>query len=268
MKKSLLFNTFVGAAALLLQLLPASGQTPWSELELSNPRAKISAPKRLKYSISPGVMLPLRNELYQKIEMQAIQNAVFEPGTREQLFEKLGGPFLIGPFSNQSTSFISLPGRMQPVAGIQLGISPLKHLEIQAGIRTYRSEWHGDFPVQVMQQGQTTLESRRGNIIASASGVMLNMEVAYFLSGKLLQPFVEAGANWQTNTHTKSSVAIENIAIPVKTGLAGASFSLRGGAGLRANAGRHVFIDAACAFGKIPGGRYAGMAELALGWRF
>lgn len=264
MKKSVIFNTLVGAA-LLLQLFPASGQTPWSGLELSNGRAKIAASHKLKYSFSLDIALPLQHELSQKMNMQDIQNAAFEPATRERLFENVGGPFIIGPFSDPS---VSLSGRTQPLAGVQLGISFREHFEIQAGVCTYRSEWSGEFPVQVVRQDQTAPESRHGSAAASASGVMLNMEVAYFLSGRVLQPFAKAGANWQASARTKSTVVIEKVAIPLKTGPADASFSLRAGAGIRANAGRHVFIDTACLFGKTPGGRYAGMAELALGWRF
>ena len=264
MKKYLIINMLVGAA-LLLQLFPASGQTPWSELELSNGRAKITPSHKLKYSFSLDIALPLQHELSQKMNMQDIQNAAFEPATRERLFENLGGPFIIGPFSDPS---VSLTGRTQPLAGIQLGIGLLEHFAIQAGVCTYRSEWSGEFPVQVVRQDQTAPESRHGSVAASASGVMLNMEIVCFLPGRVLQPFAKAGANWQASARTKSTVVIEEAEIPVKTGPAGASFSFRAGAGIRANACKHVFIDTACVFGKMPGGRYPGMAELALGWRF
>lgn len=267
MKKSLFIHLSVGIALMFLQR-PAFGQTPWNRLELSNSKAKITSSKNLKHSISFKSTLPVSHLEPQNVESGVIQNAVFEPFVFAQLFKRLGGAFQIGSFTSQPGPFVSLPGRYLPMAGIQLDFYPFGRFGIETGVQYFRSEWSGAFPVRVMQQDQPGYRTEQGSVSASASGLVLNLEAVCFLSGKMFQPFLKAGMNAQISTHTESAVVIEALAVPLKTGFANKAVSACAGAGVRANAGKHIFADAGLAYREISGGNYSAVAELAIGWKF
>ena len=99
MKKLLLFSLITTIA------ISAHSQKTgfWENQHLTGQQAKIiptgGSPR---ISVSLLGSLPIGDLAAQTVELSSLQMAVFAPGTAEQLFEKMGGPLIIGDPSGQN----------------------------------------------------------------------------------------------------------------------------------------------------------------------
>ena len=265
MKKSLLFHILADTLS-IFSWIPASGQ--WSLLDLSSPQAKIPASRNSSFSVCFTTGFPLGSGPSTRVDLLAIQNAANTPGTREQLFEKLGGAFFIGSFSGQKSPEITLAGQAHPMPGVQLGFRPGRRLECQAGIRYFRSEWSGEFPVSVIPFGNSKPETITGTAHASAVGMSVEAGGAFFISKGSVQPMIKGGVRGLFTIRAESEMTVSGVVIPLALRPAGTSLSPYAGAGVRVNMGSRILLDTVVSWGKLPGGDYSAALGLGFGWKF
>jgi hypothetical protein len=267
MKKILFINVLIWAA-----MLPIFSQAVWNRIPLTGTEAKIiSIARQPGFNVSLNVTFPLGDVSPQNIQLTTLQNAAYSPETMGQLFEKLGGQFFLGSPSGQEQQTVEMSGQMSALPGVGLGMRLGKRFELRAGFEQFRSEWSGQFPVMVFphEQGQPVPpKTLQGSIHALASGVLLNIETAFFFTGGSLRPYLSGGVRGQFPIHTDSGAEIAGVSLPLEIEVVGTSFSPYAGAGLQWNFWKNAFLKAECTFGQLPGGAYSPAAGAGVGWKF
>lgn len=268
MKKILFVNALIWAA-----ILPAFSQTAWNRIPLTGSGAKIiSAARQPRFNVSLTGTFSLGNVAPQNIRLHALQTAAYAPEIAEQLFEKLGGEFFPGTPSGQEQQSIEMNGQMSALPGVGLGIRLGRRFELRVSAEQFRSEWSGQFPVMVFpheQQGQPLQpKTLQGSIHASASGILVNIETAFFITGGNVRPFVSGGVRGQFPVQTASGAEIAGVPLPLSIEPVRTSFSPFAGVGMQWNFWKNVFLDAGCVYGQLPGGDYRATVKAGVGWKF
>jgi hypothetical protein len=267
--KNILFITALSWAA----ASSVSGQTVWNNIPLTGAEAKIiSAARQPRFNVSLTGAFPLGGISPQNIPLATLQNAAFSPETAGQLFEKLGGQFFIGNPSGQHAQTVELAGQTQAMPGLRLGVRVGSRFEISAAAQHFQSEWSGKFPVMVLsyqQEPPAQPKTLQSSVSASVSGVLLDVETVFFVSGRgIVRPYLKGGARGQFPMQTESRAEIAGVVLPLEIEPVETSFSPFGGAGASWHFWKNAFVDAGCVFGKIPGGDYAPALEASIGWGF
>lgn len=267
MKKILFINALIWAT-----ILPSFGQTVWNRIPLTGSEAKIiSVVRQPRFNVNFTGTFPVGNVAPQNVQLSSLQNAAHAPEMIEQLFEKLGGEFFIGNLSGQQQQSIEMNGSMSAMPGLGLGMRLDRRFEIRTGLEQFRSEWSGQFPVTVFphEQGQSVPpKTLQGNVHASASGFLLNIETAFFITAGNVRPYVSGGVRGQFPIQTDSGAEIAGVSLPLSIEPVGTSFSPYAGAGVQWNFWKNAFLDAGCTFGQLPGGGYRPAGAVGIGWRF
>lgn len=268
MKKSHYISILLTAGA----FCPLFGQISWNQLPLTGAEAKIiSVVRQPKFSAGLTVSFPLGHVAGQNIPISGLQNAAFSPETATQLFERLGGQFFIGTPSAQQEKQVTLNGRAEILPGIQLGFRPGSRLEIRAGAQHFQYQWAGVFPVTVFPQQQehpVPPETIHGTANASSSGLVLNVETAFYITRGVARPYISGGVRGLFPGESDSHAAIAGVDIPLKTGPVKTSISAVGSVGIRWHFWKNAFFDAGCSFGKWPDGKYRPAAQASVGCAF
>jgi hypothetical protein len=267
MKKILFIN-----ALMLAAMLPAFSQSAWSRIPLTGAQAKIlTTANTPKFSISLSAAFPLSGISTQNLEIAALQNAAFAPGTVEQLFEKLGGEFTLYNPSSQKQETIEMSGKTSPMPSLRLGFLLGNRFEIRASGQYFKSEWTGEFPVFVAanfphQPSQS--KTLQGSANASASGMLLDVESVFFIAGRgVVQPYMKGGLRGQFLQQSESGAEIAGVSLPLEIEPLTTEFSPFGGAGARWNFSKNASLEAGISYAKSAG-RYSGELNAGLGWRF
>lgn len=255
-------------AALLCQFVETSGQTPWSQVDISSSQSKIMTSKAPKTSVRFSVGFPVGDIPAAGTNMEALQQAAFAPGIHEQLFEQLGGEFIIGNPSGQQGHTVQQPGKLNIMPGLQVGLRIGHRLDIHANAQYYKAEWSGAFPVTVFPQNHPAPNLLNGTIVTSTSGLIIELGSSLFITRGAVQPHVKAGIRSLTPLDQDVSASIDGIVFSPKTVQTKQSFSPFGGAGLQVRLGKHVFADIGGTYGKLPGGRLAASLNAGIGWYF
>ena len=267
MKKILFVNALLWAA-----ILPTFSQTVWNRIPLTGSGAKIiTVVREPRFNVRLTGTFPMGDISPQNIQSAALQNAAYAPETLGQLFEKLGGEFFLGSPSGQNQQSIEMSGQMRALPGVGLGIRLGRRFEFRAGLEQFRSEWSGQFPVIVFphEQGQPVPpKTLQGSIHASASGVLINLETAFFITGGSIRPYLSGGIRGQFPMNMDSGAEIAGVSLPLEIEPVETSFSPFAAAGVQWNFWKNAFLDAGCSFGQWPGGDYGPAAEAGIGWRF
>lgn len=250
---------------------PAIGQTVWNNLPLTGANAKIipaAAPSRFHLSFTGAFLLGGVSP--QNIDVAKFQNAAVSPGTFEQLFEKLGGEFFMGSPSGQPGPAIELSGQTQMMPGLRVGLRLGKRFEICAGSQYFQSKWSGEFPVLVFphfNQEQPQPKTLQGHANASVSGILANIETAFFLTNGAVQPYLKAGIRGQFSMQHEQGADIAGVSLPIEAAPTKTRFSPFGSAGVRGCFLKNVFAEAGFSFGELPNGDYQPALELGIGLR-
>lgn len=265
MKKLLVFNILAGTLFLFLRT-PVSGQ--WNSLNLSGPQAKIRSSGPALFSLHVTTDFPIGPGSSAPVDLPAVQTAASSPGLHEQLFEKLGGEFFVGPVSGQQGAVLTLTGRASPMPGIQLGFRISRRFECQAGVRHFRSQWSGEFPVSVLPVDHSKPKTEKGMANTSASGLSAEAGGAFFITTGNVRPMIRGGVRALVNIQSESEISIGGIPVPVDWKTARSSVSLYAGAGIRLNLGKHLLLEALLSWAELPGGDHSVVPGLGFGWRF
>lgn len=247
-------------------------QITWSQLPLTGSEAKIfPAARQPRFNISLIFSFPTGDIGPQNIAMPALQNAAYAPETAVQLFEKLGGEFMIGNTSGPQKQTVALPGRMQTSPGLQAGARIGSRFEVRVNAQHFRSEWSGVFPVVILpfqEEHPLPPKTTEGSISTSSSGFMVNLETAFFVTRGNVRPYVAGGVSGLFPVQAQSEAEIAGVSLPLNIERAESSFSPLGAVGLRWIFWKNAFLDAGCSYGKLPDGEYHPMARAGAGWAF
>ncbi|MBK8194582.1 MAG: hypothetical protein IPK76_15710 [Lewinellaceae bacterium] len=255
-------------AALLCQIVETSGQTPWNQVNLSSSQSKIMTSRAPKTSVRFSAGLPVGNTPDAGTNMEALQQAAFAPDIYEQLFEKLGGEFIIGNLSGQQNPPAQQPAKLDIMPGLQVGLRIGRRLDIQANAQYYKATWSGAFPVTVFPQDQPVPKSLNGTIHTSASCLILELGTSLFITRGAVQPYAKAGIRGLFPLDQDARAAIGGVVFSPITAQMKQSFSPFGGAGLQVRLGKRVFADMEGMYGKLPGGGVAATLSAGVGYRF
>lgn len=268
MKKSLYISVLIinGAAHSIL------GQVTWNQLPLTGAEAKIiSAVRQPRFNINLIISFPQGDVAPQNIAIPALQQAAFAPETAVQLFEKLGGEFMIGFTSGPQEQTVALPGRIQISPGLQAGVRIGRRFEVRVSAQHFQSEWSGVFPVVVIpfqQEHPLPPKTLQGSMNTSVSAIGGNLGTAFFVTRGTIRPYISAGIRGIFPVQTHSGAEIAGVALPLKIDTGEASFSLAGGAGVRWNFWKNAFFDAGWSIAELPDGDYHQVAGASVGWSF
>ncbi|MFN0214128.1 MAG: hypothetical protein ACKVT2_07715 [Saprospiraceae bacterium] len=224
-----------------------------------------------RFSVSLGGSFPIGSITPRQVQYGQLEQTLYAPGTSEQLFEKTGGPFLLGDISGPISKNFEMQGQTQAMPGLGLGFRLGNNFELRAGGHYFQSKWSGSFPVVVFseQPGHSQpSKTIQGTLAASSSGVLAETGLSYFFTKGIFRPFVHAGIRGQFPTQNESGATLAGVAIPLETTPLGSSYSPFGGAGLRIGLLKNGFLDANATYAKVPGGGYAPSVGLSAGWRF
>lgn len=185
------------------------------------------------------------------------------------LLERLGSEFYIGDPNNSNTEAKAMSGSSQVIPGASLGLGFCSGLELGLRLHRFNVSWTGVFPYTVFPGGTGRAGNYEGALAASATGLLGDVQVRYYLPGRLLRPYLGGGARGQWVLSSSSSAEMAGVALPFEmNAVAGNTFSAFGDAGLRLNLGRNAYLQAGASYAKVPGAEYAVMGEVGLGWRF
>lgn len=200
------------------------------------------------------------------IENQLKNNFLGKPENFQQLLEGFGGPFFIGDFEGRFTD-IELSGKAKIMPGIGVAVEAFPNFEI--GLRGYyfQREWKGHFPVSVFPS-QTEPYTAQGEVNASASGFLADLQLRYLFFGKPIGIYVEGGVRGQFGLTNETNAKISEIETLLEFQPCKDGFAPYGGAGARLLMGRNAFVQAGASYAKWPGGKYGPGGELSLGWTF
>ena len=223
-----------------------------------------------RYLVELAGMLSLGNLIPHTVEMPELQAAVFNPGTIEQLFEQLGGEFILGASTGQILSDIELQGQTNLMPGIGFGIRLGSGLELGLRGNYFKSKWSGAFPVTVFPfQASEAPHTFQGSINASLSGLLTDLEARYFLTSGSLRPYVQVGARGQWLLNSNSSADISGVILPLESpSLSGNTLSVYAGAGIRMNVGQSAFVQSGISYAHVPGSGYTPTMTVGVGLRF
>ena len=200
--------------------------------------------------------------------INALAEAVFSaPPLFEQLFETLGGEFIIG--DDRGTIMDITMSSSQVIPGLGIGLGFCSGLELGLRLHGFKAEFTGHFPYTVFPGGTGRAQRYEGLLSASASGLLGDVQARYYLPGRVVQPFLGGGVRGQWVLQSSSSAEMAGVSLPFEMNpVSSNTFSVYGDAGLRLNLGRNAYLQAGAAYVRVPGAEYAVMGEVGLGWRF
>ncbi|MCF8245851.1 MAG: hypothetical protein K9J37_06725 [Saprospiraceae bacterium] len=177
--------------------------------------------------------------------MGQLQNTVFSsPELFEQLFQKLGGEFFIGNFSDPSQ-----PGKVfknqSPSLGLNIGLRLLPHLKIEAGASRSSSEFGAAFPVVVFGQQNGQPQTLQGNLRTEQQHLLAQFGGAWFLGKSTFQPFLGAGVQYARTAASTMQAELADTRFPVAKNSAGCSFGAYGTAGVEVHPSFPLYCRAA-----------------------
>lgn len=250
----------------------AGEKATWENISLLRKHAITpSAHPAPGFSVSLGGSLPLGGSPPQSVSLTSLQAAAFTPGTMEQLFERFQEEFFIGDPSSQSAQNFEMQGTTNVMPGFGLGLRFGNRFEIRANGHYFHSKWSGTFPVTVFpnQQEPSHLpQTVQGNLSASSAGVLADAGLACFLTNGTVRPFVHAGIRGQIPTRNESGATLAGVVLPLETIPTRSSYSPFGGAGVQAGFMKNGFVEGNVTYANAPGGGFAPVAMLSIGWTF
>lgn len=200
------------------------------------------------------------------IENQLKNNFLGKPENFLQLLEGFGGPFVVGDFEGRFPD-MELSGKAHIMPGLGVAVELVPNFEI--GLRGYyfQREWKGNFPVSVFPS-ETEPYTVQGEVNASASGLLADIQLRYLFFGKPIGVYVEGGMRGQFGLTNETNAKISGVKTLLEFQPCKDGFAPFGGAGARLLIGRNAFVQAGASFTKWPGGKYGPGGEWSLGWRF
>jgi hypothetical protein len=200
--------------------------------------------------------------------LDELNDVVFaDPALFGMIMERLGSEFYIGDPDGATFPGAVMEGENRIIPGLGIGVGFRSGLEIGLRAGLFQTSWTGSFPITVFPFDGSEPTGTQGVLSASASGVLGDAQLRYYLPGRALRPYIGGGVRGQWALRQSSSADIAGIALPFEMKpMPDAVFSAFGDAGLRLNLGRHAFLQAGASYGKIPGGDYGLMGEAALGF--
>lgn len=267
MKKILVFSTLI-----IVWMLPTFGQSVWDNILLADNDAKIiSGFQRPHFGIALTSNVSFVSTASQYFGIEQIKQAAFSPGTAEQLFEKIGGEFFIGNFSDPSAQNVKLSGAANLTPGLRLDIDVGRRVEFRTGIQYYKARWSGTFPVFVLphfQSDPTQPQYFQGVVNASLSAVLLDMEAVFFVAMGKFRPYAKAGIRRGFSVENSIRAELAGVPLSLEFNILESKFSAFAGSGLRWLFGKKLFLESGFSFGKRPGDGYQLAAEANFGWKF
>ncbi|MFN0036861.1 MAG: cell envelope integrity protein TolA [Saprospiraceae bacterium] len=248
--------------------------SPWGSIALVGANVKIdptTAAPQPRFHIGFIGRFPLGGIAPQNVQLTSLQEAVFAPGTMEQITNQLRGEWFIGELSGQTAQAFEMSGRTQAMLGLGFGLRLGKKFELRVSGQHFKSEWSGDFPVVVFPQPQHLPQPPQilqGTLTASSEGFLADADLAYFIASGRIRPYLEAGVQGQFPTQNESGAELAGVALPLKIEPLGAKFSPFCGAGLQVGFLENGFVKAGVSYGELPGGVYSPSVEVGVGWSF
>lgn len=283
MKKNTIVRIFWAGLFTALTLIPttaiAQEQHPvrlsppiWESISIAGRNAKVlPSASRPRFHVAVIGNLPFGRNAPQRVGLLDVQAAAHAPGTAEQVLQKLGGEFFIGDISGQTAQFFEMSSKTQAMPGLRLALRLGRRFEVHAAGQYFRTEWSGKFPVVVFPHQQDPPQppqTLQGTLQSSASGILAEADLAFFLTNGRVRPYLKTGAQGIFPTRNKRAADIVGVALPVEIKPVDTEFSPFGGAGLRVSFLKNGFVEAGASYGKVPGGDYAASVEVGLGWQF
>lgn len=271
MKKSLLLRIPISVLVLLLVVSSLCAQSIWNNIPLVGAEAKIvPTGKSPRFNVSFTSNFPLGGVPSQNVPFANLQKAAFTPGTFEQLFERLGGEFFIGNPSGQPSQSVEMSGTTSAMPGLRLGVRVGKRFEIRAGGQYFQTKWSGTVPVLVMPpfpHDPPQPKTLQGTLSAASSGILAEADLAFFFTEGRVRPYMRGGVRGQFPMQGESGAEIAGVALPLEIEPLATEFSPFGGAGLRWNVAKNIFVEAGASYGKVSG-NFVPSAEFGIGWAF
>ncbi|MCW5923266.1 MAG: hypothetical protein KIS77_13045 [Saprospiraceae bacterium] len=271
MKKSLLLRIPISVLVLLLVVSSLCAQSIWNNIPLVGAEAKIvPTAKSQRFNVSFIGAFPLGDVPSENVPFADLQKAAFTPGTFEQLFERLGGEFFIGNPSGQPSQSVEMSGTTSAMPGLRLGVRVGKRFEIRAGGQYFQTKWSGTVPVLVMPpfpHDPPQPKTLQGTLSAASSGILAEADLAFFFTEGRVRPYMRGGVRGQFPMQGESGAEIAGVALPLEIEPLATEFSPFGGAGLRWNVAKNIFVEAGASYGKVSG-NFVPSAEFGIGWAF
>jgi hypothetical protein len=250
---------------------PAAPSRPSAWPDAAPPPAHTRRP-RFSVVACIGAYAPLGNlvETAQAFA-EKFEGAVFShPTTFEQLIERFGGKFIPGEPGGQLPNDREMKGEIQAMPGIGLNARFVPSLEISLAAHLFRGNWTGRFPAAVFPfEEPTSPRTEFAIIVASAKGILADLSLRYWLPGRGMRLYVEAGARGQLALDTRADMELAGLKLPYELDAPASRYSPFAGAGLRAPLGGRFFAEAAAAAALRPDGPgFRAGGALRVGWMF
>lgn len=212
--------------------------------------------------------LPLSGLSDRTVGLNPLQAAIFEPVTLGRLMEILEGEYILGTLSNETVQSFVMEGRAEIMPGLRAGFGVGRRFELQAGVQYFQAAWSGNFPVTVFPFDGSEPRTMQGSMQASASGMLTETYLTFFLTRQKVSPFVKGGLRGIFPLKNQGAAELAGVELPLEFEPLSRTFSPVAAAGIRAGLLRNAVAEVAVSYGKLADGKYAPALEMGLSWKF
>ncbi len=215
-----------------------------------------------------GAALPLGNADAQNMDRAVLQEAAFSPSAMPALFEALEGEYFLGTLSGETAQSYQLTGRSSILPWLRMGFGFGRRFEVRAGAQLFRNEQTGSFPVTVFPFGSSAPRTVSGRLSSTVSGFVAEADAACFFGKGSFKPYLSLGARGIFPTRNSFSAEVEGIALPVEPSPVENSYSVFGGAGIRAGFLGNGYLDLGANYGRMHSSGFVPALAVSFGWKF
>lgn len=267
MKHCIIIGKVAGILSFLLLCQISFGQSLWDKINLTGKSSKIiSAPVYHRYSVRFHIKIPLGLTQSQFVSSKELQTLINTPPLFFDLLEKLEGKFYMGDYPGQTIDDVELKGATPKLLfGVCAGKSIGKHLEMQGGVSFVSHSWEGSFPVTVIPFQPTKPKIVNGTIEANSRYTLLNLNAAWFIRKKIIQPFIAAGIDMSIPGKTSLKARLLKFNLPITEFDNSSTLSVNGGLGGRIVIRKYFFAEAGVYISKLPSQKYSPVLQFRVG---
>lgn len=225
--------------------------------------------QRFAFAISLGGTIVVDNRSSQFVAPELFYQGLSSPEVYSDLYEGLGGEFIIGALTNSGFTGVEMSGGQSFIPGLGMGLSFPSGIEFGVQINRFKTDWSGSFPFTLFPFEGTSPQTLQGSVNRNLSGITIDMDARYFLSMSNIRPYLNAGIRGQWTISDQTSVWMGSATFPIATSaLSGNRISPYAGAGVRMHITPNAFVQTSVSVAKMQGSDYSPNLHVSMGWKF
>lgn len=248
MKNNILFKIAYPLFFVSIFYFTAFGQNSLSTIYLPGPGSKMAPVENEKrFSVMPefGYLFPHQSgiESYNGGGMDGLKHKIYsQPQLLEQLFEKLGGEFVLG-----SLSGVAEIENFQQNGSNYFGISGAyrlnNYLATAIHFSAYKTQVTAEFPFLVFDEMTFEPVTRKGDLSTDLQNHVLQLSGNYYPIQGNIQPFAGVGVIYSSTKVSETKAQIGGVAFDLSENPAMNSLGVSFNAGLSVNIFSHVVVQ-------------------------